>query len=175
MLYDALYVPPESPPLPRSVLTSLELARYVRGFGTRIGDTGVVAEALGHPAGAAWVRLLTGSQTGYGYVDGQTPELTVAVSLAWRGRGLGTAMVSALVEQVPRMSLSCDTRNPAMRLYASLGFTAVHERDTSVTMLRAGSCGHPSCPAGTDPHIAGPASDGQPRPATLPVLGPDGG
>lgn len=135
MLHEALFVPPGSPPLPRSVLTRPELARYVRGFGTRAGDIGVIAEDDGHPVGAAWVRLLTGAERGFGHVDDQTPELTVAVTQGWRGRGLGTALLRALLARVPRMSLSCDVRNPAMRLYGRLGFQPVLELDTSTTLL----------------------------------------
>ena len=41
--------------------------RYVEGFG-RPGDGGVIAEAGGEPAGAAWYRLLPADDAGYGYV-----------------------------------------------------------------------------------------------------------
>lgn len=143
MLYAALFAPPDAPRLPRAVLKRPEVARYVRGFGTRTGDVGVLAEARRLPVGAAWVRLLAGHDRGYGYVDAQTPELTVAVTQAWRGRGLGSALLSALVAQVPRMSLSCDTRNPAMRLYDRFGFVPVKEHDTSVTLLRVGRVSTP--------------------------------
>lgn len=135
-LDEALFVPPGSPPLPRCAASAPELARYVRGFGSRDGDVGVLAEVGGHPVGAAWVRLLTGGERGYGYVDDQTPELTVAVSAPQRGCGIGTALLTALIAQVRGISLSCDTRNPAMRLYSRFGFVAVDEHDTSATLLR---------------------------------------
>lgn len=137
MLYEALFVPPGRPPPPRSVLTSPELLRYVHGFGTRPGDVGCVAETPRAPIGAAWVRLLTGTERGYGYVDDRTPELTIAVMPQWRGRGLGSALLSGLITRVPRMSLSCDIRNPAMRLYGRFGFAAVSEAEASVTLLLA--------------------------------------
>jgi hypothetical protein len=37
---------------------------------------------------------------------------------------------------VPAISLSCDPANPAMRLYERLGFVAVGESGTSITMLK---------------------------------------
>ena len=138
MLYEALFVPPGSEPFPRSVLDAPEVAHYAAGFGTRAGDVGFVAEAKGHPIGAAWVRLLQGEDRGYGYIDDDTPELTVAVKRQWRGRGIGTALCCRLVEVVPRMSLSSDVRSPAMALYQRLGFEAASQDDNSVTMLRRG-------------------------------------
>ena len=72
---------------------------YVEGFG-RPGDTGVIAEVAGEPAGAAWCRLLTGSDRGYGYVADDVPELTIAVVPEHRGRGLATALIEALKSAV---------------------------------------------------------------------------
>ena len=138
MLYEALFVPPGSEPFPRSVLDAPEVAHYAAGFGTRAGDVGFVAEVESDAVGAAWVRLLQGEDRGYGYVDDETPELTVAVKRPWRGRGVGTALCCRLVEAVPRMSVSCDVRNPAMGLYQRLGFEAVSRHDNSVTMLHRG-------------------------------------
>jgi ribosomal protein S18 acetylase RimI-like enzyme len=114
------------------------VAHYAAGFGTRTGDVGFVAEAERNLVGAAWVRLLRGEDRGYGYVDDDTPELTVAVKREWRGRGVATALCRRLFEVVPRMSLSSDVRNPAIGLYQRLGFEAVSRDDDSVTMLRRG-------------------------------------
>ena len=64
-----------------------------------------------------WVRLLRAEDRGYGYVDDDMPELTVAVKREWRGQGVGTALCCRLFEVVPRMSLSSDVRNPVIGLY----------------------------------------------------------
>ncbi|MDH4115928.1 MAG: hypothetical protein OEX04_00065 [Acidimicrobiia bacterium] len=66
MLYEALFVLTGCEPFPRSVLDTPEVARYAAGFGTRMGDVGLVAEAGGNPVGAAWVRLFRGEDRGNG-------------------------------------------------------------------------------------------------------------
>jgi GNAT superfamily N-acetyltransferase len=136
MLYEALFVPPGAEPLPRSILDEPKIAHYVAGFGTRAGDLGFVAEAADEPIGAVWVRLFPSHDRGYGYVDDDTPELTVAVVERWRAKGVGAALVARLIDDVPRMSLSCDTRNPAMRMYRRLGFDTIAVEGNSITMLR---------------------------------------
>src|SRR5207237_7112705 len=64
----------------------LPVARYVNNFG-RPGDAGLIAWENG-PIGAAWYRLFTAREPGCGFVDEQTPELTIAVRPSRRGSGL---------------------------------------------------------------------------------------
>jgi GNAT superfamily N-acetyltransferase len=140
MLYLALFVPPGGEPFPRSVLDAPAIAHYARGFGATDGDVGfVAADVTGGAIGAAWVRRLTGDDPGYGYVDDATPELTMAVVGPWRGRGVGTSLLDALVAVVPRVCLSVDERNPAIRLYRRFGFVEIARDGHSVTMLRSGA------------------------------------
>ena len=136
MLYEALFVPPGHEPFPRSVLDQSDVAHYVDGFGTRPGDVGLIAEDAGERIGAAWVRLLQGDDRGYGYIDDDTPELSASVRPRWRNHGIGTVLLFRLVEELPRVSLSVDSRNPAVRLYQQLGFEVVAAESTSLTMLR---------------------------------------
>jgi len=141
MLYQALYVPEGSPPLPREVLNHPEIARYVRGWG-RPDDVGFIAAHKNshHPIGAAWFRLLTGDDKGYGYVDDKTPELSVAVLPEYRGKGVGRELLTHLIEaakaRYTAISLSVSPDNPALRLYRSLGFEVVGRCETSLTMRK---------------------------------------
>ena len=136
MVYAALFVPEGQPPFARDVLDQPDISHYYRGFGQRPGDVGLVALLpSGEPAGAAWVRQLTRDDPGYGYVDDETPELTIAVGPAHRGRGLGTRLLAELCRTVPRCSLSVDARNPARRLYERCGFRIVARDGNSLTML----------------------------------------
>ena len=136
MLYEALYVLPGGAPFPRSILDEPDIAHYAEGFGTRPGDEGLIAETSDERIAAAWLRLLAGDDRGYGHVDDNTPELSIAVRPDWQNRGVGTELIERLIETLPRVSLSVDSRNPATRLYERLGFEIVGTEETSLIMLR---------------------------------------
>jgi GNAT superfamily N-acetyltransferase len=129
MLYQTLYVPADGTPPPRDVIYQPDLARYVQDWG-REGDRGFIASdlATGEPIGAVWLRFLIEENRGYGYIDNQTPELGLAVLPEYRGQGIGTALLNALVAVVPgAISLSVSAENPALRLYQRFGFAIVSE------------------------------------------------
>ncbi|MEP7340884.1 MAG: GNAT family N-acetyltransferase [Acidobacteriota bacterium] len=141
MLYQALFVPPGQQPFPRDIVRNTEISRYVDGWG-RDDDFGVVAF---HPQtleliGAAWVRLLTGEDRGYGWINDQTPELTIAVLPEYRGNGLGQRLLAQLLELVrasyDSVSLSVSIENPARRLYERAGFQTVARDKHSLTMKK---------------------------------------
>lgn len=137
MQYEALFVPSGGEPPDRTALVEPDIARYHAGFGTQDGDIGRVAlDAEGNPIGAAWVRRVRA----YGWVDDDTPELAIAVVDGQRGSGVGVSLLTALAAEVPRMSLSVDDRNPALRLYERFGFEPVRrDGEHSVVMLLDGS------------------------------------
>ncbi|MEX2323890.1 MAG: GNAT family N-acetyltransferase [Acidimicrobiia bacterium] len=138
MLYEALFVPRGDPRLRRAVVDEPELARYVRDFGSQPGDAGWVAETVsGDPAGAVWVRRFGSDAPGYGFVDEDTPEVSIAVVAKWRGHGLGTALMGRLLGSVTRCSLSVDDRNRAVSLYERFGFEVVRTDNHSVTLLHS--------------------------------------
>ena len=140
MLYLAVFVPPGSPPPHYSVVAQPELARYVHSWGRR-GDDGTIAIASsGQPVGAAWLRLWSEQDHGYGFVDALTPELSVAVRPEDRGGGIGTELLWRLLqradESYERVSLSVSVQNPAVRLYQRFGFRSVAVDSASMTMTR---------------------------------------
>ena len=135
MQYEAFYVPPGAAPYPRSIVAEEAILPYHADFGSRGGDVGLAAEV---PAvelvGAAWVRHVP---NGYGFVAEEIPELGIALVVSARGRGIGSALLAALVDRVPTLSLSCDVRNPAMRLYRRFGFELVRmDGENTAVMLR---------------------------------------
>jgi ribosomal protein S18 acetylase RimI-like enzyme len=138
MLYQALYVPADETPPPRDAIYQPDLARYVQDWG-RAGDRGFLASdlATGEPIGAVWLRFLIGEDKGYGYVNDQTPELGLAVLPPYRGQGIGTALLNALVADAPgAISLSVSADNPALRLYQRFGFSIVDETAGSLKLKR---------------------------------------
>ena len=116
------------------------VALYVKAWG-RPGDAAMIAIDSGFPVGAAWYRLFTRDRRGYGFVDDQTPELAIAVVPNARGKGVGAALLEALLDRAraeghETISLSVDRNNAgAIGLYERYGFERVGEEDDSVTML----------------------------------------
>lgn len=140
---------PEPPPVPDSL--PHEVAKYVLDFPRR-SDHGVVAtNEAGCPAGAAWYRLLTPAEPGYGFVDAEAPEITIAVRPEFRGRGIGSSLLQQLLadakaQGLTRVSLSTEPDNPALGMYLRAGFRRVGECGGSWTMV--GDC----APGGASPH-----------------------
>ena len=121
-------------------LSGLEHARYLQGWG-RPGDTAVLAVALdgGRRLGAAWYRLTTSEEPGYGFIEDQTPELALAVVPDHRGRGAGGALLRELRDAAKSqgysaLSLSVEKGNPALRLYEHNGFVKLFETEDAWAM-----------------------------------------
>jgi GNAT superfamily N-acetyltransferase len=118
----------------------IPLSRYTENWG-RAGDLALIAMEGGHPIGAAWLRRFSASSPGYGFVDEQTPELTIAVVPSRRRHGVGQELLDALVEKAKAeghaaVSLSVEQNSPAVAFYHRNGFEDVAEGHGALTMLR---------------------------------------
>jgi len=138
MLYLVIYIPPGVQPPGREIVREPDLAHYVQGWG-RAGDLGFYAMQAAQPVGAAWLRLWRPGDRGYGWVDDQTPELTLAVVPGLRGQGIGSRLLEHLLaaarSQYEAVSLSVTAANPALRLYQRAGFRRVGGDEITWTML----------------------------------------
>jgi GNAT superfamily N-acetyltransferase len=141
MLVAAVNWSPEwKPRSRRRVLSAPRTARYIAGW-PQATDLGVVAEAGGQPAGAAWVRFFTAGEPGYGFVAADVPELTIGVAAAWRGRGAGRALLRAVAARaaaagVARVSLSVERKNFAHGLYLEEGYVVAASGPQSDTLVK---------------------------------------
>lgn len=114
------------------------LTRYVRDWGRR-GDRSLIVFDDYVPVGAAWYRLFTPDERGFGYIDEQTPELAIAVVPSRRGRGFGHELLASLLDCARKdgfgaISLSVAKNNPAIGLYEGYGFEHVREDDGAIVM-----------------------------------------
>jgi ribosomal protein S18 acetylase RimI-like enzyme len=130
MLTHAATMEPPGPAAAALARSDPYLASYVAGWG-RPGDLGVIAEDPAGPAGAAWLRVVGDPAHRARMGTGELPELAIAVSLAHRGQGLGTALLDALIprarQSYPGIALSVRADNPAVRLYLRFGFRIERE------------------------------------------------
>src|SRR5213593_574434 len=114
----------------------LPVYRYVKNWGRR-GDAGVVASSGPNAYAAAWYRLFPASAPGFGFVDEETPELTIAVVPSRRGGGLGGQLMTALLDRARQQghkAISLSAEQGMTKLYEHYGFAAVEEKDGTVTM-----------------------------------------
>lgn len=127
-LYEAIFVPDTfEGEVPRSIIYDDPKCRAAfEGFGSLPDDRAVVAVTNGKVIGACWVR----TTDEYGHIDNATPSFSISLYQAYRGKGVGTAMMSAMLDNLraagyTRASLSVQKENPALRLYEHLGFQIV--------------------------------------------------
>ena len=135
-LYEAIFLPEGVEPPERSIVELPELRIYYEGFGTGKADLCVVAEADGRIVGAAWTRLMKD----YGYVDNETPSFAISLYRKYRGLGIGTKLMLAMLAKLrekgfARASLAVQKANYAVRMYEKVGFRIVSENAEEYIMV----------------------------------------
>jgi len=139
MLYLAIYVVEGEIPLNREIIYHPDLYKYVDQWDNK-KDLGyiLVHQETNSQIGAVWLRPFEESNQGYGYIDKDIPELSIAIYPTHRGKGFGTQLMQHLIENLPpvitTVSLSVDIRNPAKRLYERLGFKNYSIHDYTAIM-----------------------------------------
>lgn len=136
-LYEAIFQPGDAPKVPRTVLQEPMIMAYVKNFWALPDDFCLVAVADGLIVGAAWSRR----GCSYGKIDDITPELAIAVYPEYRNRGIGSRLLSALLECLCEkgyagLSLSVDKANYAVNMYRKAGFVTVKEQEHDYLMIR---------------------------------------
>jgi ribosomal protein S18 acetylase RimI-like enzyme/general stress protein 26 len=140
-LYLAVFVPEGAEMPPRDVIFNPPVYVYIEDYGKK-DDFCLVAEENGKIIGAAWSRILPqDGKRGYGNIDPHTPELAISVLPDYRGKGVGTALLTALFDTLAehhysRLSLSVQKENPAFRLYRRVGFEIVRDNGEDYIMVK---------------------------------------
>ena len=130
----------DRPPLTRErMLRDPQLAHYLVDF-TDDRAFGIVAEVDGEPIGLAWAIRFTADDPGHGFVSPEAPEIGLWVHEEHRRQGHGRTLLGSLVAEarrrgLPGLSLSVESFNPAVALYAEAGFRTVGGAGAAETML----------------------------------------
>lgn len=135
-LYEAIFLPEGFEPPERSIVELPELRIYYEGFGEEKADFCMVAEEDGRIVGAAWTRLMKD----YGYVDDETPSFAISLYREYRGQGIGTKLMLAMLELLRKKgykqaSLAVQKANYAVRMYEKVGFHTVSENEEEYIMV----------------------------------------
>jgi len=121
--------------------TEISIAHYADGWGRR-GDAAVIAMEDGHSVGAGWYRLFSESIPGYGFLDDETPELTIVVVPSRQGEGIGAKLLEALLARARsdgfhRVSVSVERGKQEADSYLGSGFEQVAEHGNTLVLSRA--------------------------------------
>jgi Acetyltransferases len=140
MLYEAIYQPDRNNLIPKTVLEIPEVNAYIKDFGSKKDDYCFVADLGGDIIGAVWVRIISGTIKGYGYVDDETPEFAISLFAEYRNQGLGKRLMSAMINHLrknshKKTSLNVKKENYAIRLYEKMGFEVISENEEDYLML----------------------------------------
>ena len=135
-LYEAIFIPEGVTPPPREIIERPELRIYYENFGTGKADHCLVAEDDGRVVGAVWTRIMDD----YGHVDDETPSFAISLYKEYRGQGIGTKLMTRMLEELKRngytrASLAVQKANYAVKMYEEAGFKTVDENDEEYIMV----------------------------------------
>lgn len=135
-LYEAIFVPQGAKIPPRSITKEPALQVYIADFGTKQDDVCFVAEYGGNLMGAVWVR----DMPDYGHIADGIPSFALSLYPQCRGRGIGTALMKRMLEELKKRgyskaSLSVQKANYAARMYLKLGFKICAEKEEEYLMM----------------------------------------
>ncbi len=141
MLYESLFVPAGGEKYPPSILRRPEINRYIKDWGNLPLDIAFVAVVNDELTGAVWGRAFQPPDTGYGFIDEHTPEISIAVMEEYRNRRIGARLLETIFGYyrgcgVKSVSLAVDKMNPAKNLYLRAGFKTVAENNTDFIMKK---------------------------------------
>lgn len=136
-LYEAIHIPQDAEAPPRSIINIPELQVYVEQFRRGRADYALAAEMDSKIVGAVWVRIMND----YGHIDEKTPSLAISLYKPYRGLGIGTALMEAMLSLLKgkgyeSVSLSVQQANAAVRMYQRLGFQIVDENEEEYLMVK---------------------------------------
>lgn len=135
-LYNAIFIPEGAQLPPRDIIQLPELQVYVADFGKHGSDLCLVSEVNGKVIGAVWARIMND----YGHVDDETPSLSLSVFKKFQRKGIGSELMKRMIEllkeqRYKQVSLSVQKANYVVRMYKSLGFDIVEEKEDELIMV----------------------------------------
>lgn len=137
--YESIFQRDENNLLPRDIVDTPPFRVFHENFG-QADDCALAAEVGGAVVGAVWTRITRGAVKGFGHVDDETPEFAIAILKPYRGAGIGTALMRAMLALLrqggyARASLSVQRDNDAVRLYERVGFWVLRATDEEFIMV----------------------------------------
>ena len=141
MLYVALFVPKGQDPLPKEIIETESISKYISNWNKDKYDIALVVEIENKLVGAIWGRMFDEANKGFGFIDNGIPELSMAVLPKFQNKGIGLEMLNTIFSSylemgIKEISLSVYKENYVYRLYKKVGFKVSEETETTFTMKK---------------------------------------
>ncbi len=135
-IYEAIFQKDPNNLLPRTIIQDPSIWIYIDKFGSQKDDHCLVAEVDERIVGAVWVRCIHA----FGYMDASVPEFAIAVYPQYRGKGIGRALMSGMIDRLrkngySKTSLAVQKENGAVKLYKQVGFEIAEENEQEYIMV----------------------------------------
>lgn len=141
-MYNAV-IHPEDDLLDTDVVYNEQYHKYIKDFG-REGDFALVCDD-GRVSGIIWTRLFKKEDESFGYIDDETPELTLSVLAGYNEQAIGKELLELLFNELKirgykQVSVSIAKDNDIFDVYELVGFEeyefAKPRLDKRVKMLK---------------------------------------
>ena len=138
-LYEAIYKPDENK-INREITYLPEIYRYIKNFG-RENDICFVAKYNAKIIGVIWSRIFSNVEPGFGYVDAETPQISMSVLKNFQQQGIGTFLLETIIKKLQvcgykQVSLSVNLNNFVINLYYKYGFEVYKKNENSAIMIK---------------------------------------
>jgi len=120
-----------------------ELEVYSKFYGLTTKDLGLYALSQHTIAGAVWIRLLNKSSSANGFVDENTPVLSIGVKPEFRLKGIGSMMMEQLLLEAGVLfeQVSVSVIEDSVSFFEKFGFKVVKDStkkspiDSKITVI----------------------------------------
>lgn len=133
MLYQSIFFPEGKQVSSREILKEKSIEKYLKNWDSKQDIALIAIDDSGKSVGAVWMRLFSKENSGYGYIDNDTPEISMAIMPQHRGKGVGKYLLWEIISLArsigySKVSLSVDPLNKvALHLYEKIGFEKVYQ------------------------------------------------
>ena len=127
-LYNAV-IHPEGKLLETNVVYEEEYHKYIKDFG-REGDFALVCDDDGRASGIIWNRMFKEEDKSFGFIDEETPELTLSVLAGYNEQTIGKELLELLFNElkirgVKQVSVSIAEDHEIFDVYTLVGFEEI--------------------------------------------------
>jgi ribosomal protein S18 acetylase RimI-like enzyme len=116
-----------------------DLAKYSDFYGLTQKDLGLYALVDNKIAGAIWSRKLLKEHFSAGFVDENTPVISMAVLPEFRDKGIGSFMMEQFLQEAgsvyEQVSIFVDNNEKTINFYKKFGFELIEDKKIMVKKL----------------------------------------